>query len=267
MIRAKRRYSALVGVLLVTGSAFAQSAEPTRTSTKPLFTATDAWILGSITAVSVLMIQKDEPMLRAIQRDTSDFRLKTAKNLRYINEKSVLALDVLLYGAGKLSGNKRLADIGLHGAEAVAVASVVSTLIKSTTGRPRPFESDNDAFSFKPNKGWSDGHYRSFPSLHVAGSFAFATALVAETRRHNSGAAKFYAPVLYAVAIAPGVGRMYENYHWPSDVVLGSLIGIYAGTKTVQYVHSHPGNRGDRWFLGARSDEAGIPMVMLSRRF
>lgn len=263
MNRANSLIAGLISLSLAT-PALSQQLD---TKTKPLFSTTDAWILGSVAAASVLMIQFDEPMLRAIQRDTSTGRLRTAKNLRYINEKSMLALDILLYGAGKLSGNKRLADIGLHGAEAVAVASVVSTLIKSTTGRPRPFESGNDAFAFKPNKGWSDGHYRSFPSLHVAGSFAFATALVSETRRHNAGAARFYAPVLYAVAIAPGLGRMYENYHWPSDVVLGSLIGIYAGTKTVRYVHSHPGNRGDRWFLGARSGDEGIPMVMLSRRF
>lgn len=267
MIRAKRLCIALVGVVLAGSPAPGQPSDTSRISTKPLFTSTDAWILGSVAAISVLMIQKDEPMIRAIQRDSSRGLVKTVHNLRYVNEKSLMALDVVLYGVGKLSGNKELADVGLHGAEAIAVASVVSTLIKSTAGRPRPYLSNQDAFAFKPNKGWTDGRYRSFPSLHVGGSFAFATAMVAETRRHAPGATKIYAPFIYAFALAPGLARIYDNHHWPSDVVLGSLIGIYAGAKTVQYTHSHPGNRGDRWFLGSRSDDEGIPMVLLSRRF
>ena len=263
-----RRFIVLSGAaaLLLPVATDAQPADTARVSTKPLFTQADGWILGGLTLASVVMIQFDKPTIQAIQRDTNEFRLRTAERLRYVNEKSLLALDVLLYGIGRISGNERLADLGLHGAEAIAVASVVSTLIKSTTGRPRPFLSGQDAFAFEPNKGWSDGKYRSFPSLHVAGSFAFATALVAETRQYWPKGTRIYAPILYVAAISPGVARIYDNFHWPSDVLLGSLIGIYAGAKTVRYAHSHPGNRVDRWMLGA-SGVDGVPMIVLTRRF
>ena len=256
----------LATLVLGASSLTAQPADTSRISRKPLFSAADAWILGGVAAASVLMIQADKRILLTVQRDTSEFLLNTAKKLRYINEKSLLALDVVLYGVGRVSGNRHLADLGLHGAEGIAVASVVSTLIKSTSGRPRPRTSGQDPFAFEPNKGWTDGRYRSFPSLHVAGSFAFATALVAETRKHHPRAVRFYAPVLYGLALTPGLGRIYDDFHWPSDVLLGSLIGIYAGAKTVQYAHSHPGNRIDRWMLGARTS-MGVPMVVISRAF
>lgn len=261
----------ILGVLMLSvaaaGGAHAQPADTTRISTKPLFTSADAWILGGVTLASVLMIQVDRDAIRAIQRDTSDFRLNSAKRLKHVNEKTLLALDVVLYGVGRATGNERLADLGLHGAEAIAVASVVSTLIKSTTGRPRPFVSGQDPFAFEPNKGWGSGQYRSFPSLHVAGSMAFATAMVAETKRHWPTATKIYAPVIYAAALTPGLARIYDNFHWPSDVLLGSLIGIYAGAKTVRYAHSHPNNRIDRWLLGARTDDNGVPVLVVTRRF
>jgi membrane-associated phospholipid phosphatase len=234
-------------------------------STKPLFTKTDAWVAGGLTAASILLIQVDKPILRAVQRDSSPFKDRNADRLKYINEKSLLALDVVLYGVGRLGRMERVADIGLHGSEAIIIASAVSTVIKSTTGRPRPRTSGQDPFEFKPNKGWTDGAYRSFPSLHQAGSLAFASALVAETGHWWPKQKKWVAPAAYSVAILPGIARIYTDFHWTSDAVLGSVIGVYAGMKTVQYAHSHPGSRADRWLLGVQPGAA--PMFVISRKF
>ena len=252
--------------LLLVPSLGAQPADTTRRSSTPLFTSRDAYIIGGITAASVLLIQSDKAIIQRIQRDTSATLRHNADRLKYINEKSLLAVDVVLYGVGKLGHMERLADIGLHGSEAIAVASVVSTIIKSTTGRPRPRESGQDPFAFKPNKGWTDGRYRSFPSLHQAGSLAFASALVAETHISWPERTKFVAPVAYGLAVLPGVARIYTNYHWTSDAVLGAMIGTYAGIKTVQYAHSHPNNRVDRWLLSA-THTGDAPMLVIRRKF
>lgn len=257
---------AILCALFLSPALPAQPADTTRRSTKPLFTARDAYIIGGISAVSVLLIQSDKAIIREIQRDTSARLRNTAEQLKYINEKSLLAVDVVLYGVGRIGRMERLADIGLHGSEAIAVASVVSTLIKSTTGRPRPRTSGQDPFEFKPNKGWNDGRYRSFPSLHQAGSLAFASALVAETQMSWPEKTKFIAPLAYGFAMLPGVARIYTNFHWTSDAVLGAMIGTYAGIKTVQYAHSHPNNRIDRWLLSARY-AGDVPMLVLQRQF
>lgn len=265
-----RLFSNAQGIVLcalsISASLSAQPADTTKRSTKPLFTARDAYIIGGITAASVVMIQYDKQIIREIQRDTSESLRRHADQLKYINEKSLLAVDVVLYGVGRIAGFERLADIGLHGAESIVAASVVSTLVKSTTGRPRPRTSGQDPFAFKPNKGWNDGRYRSFPSLHQAGSLAFASALVEETKISWPEKTKYVAPVVYGLAMLPGVARIYTNFHWTSDALLGAMIGTYSGIKTVQYAHSHPGNRVDRWLLSAHYN-AGAATLVAARKF
>lgn len=62
----------------------------------------------------------------------------------------------------------------------------------------------------------------SFPSGHTASSFAAATAL-----------STFYpkaSPLVFGLAAGVGVSRVHLGHHFPSDVAVGSLIGIAAGT-------------------------------------
>jgi undecaprenyl-diphosphatase len=65
----------------------------------------------------------------------------------------------------------------------------------------------------------------SFPSGHTAASFAAATAT-----------ATFYprvAPLVFALATGVGVSRVHLGHHFPSDVVVGGLIGVGCGTVLV----------------------------------
>jgi len=62
----------------------------------------------------------------------------------------------------------------------------------------------------------------SFPSGHAASSFAAATAL-----------ATFYpkaSPLVFGLATGVGLSRVHLGHHFPSDVAVGSLIGIATGT-------------------------------------
>ncbi len=62
----------------------------------------------------------------------------------------------------------------------------------------------------------------SFPSGHSASSFAAATATAA-----------FYpqvAPLVFALATGVAVSRVHLGHHFPSDVLVGSAIGVAAGS-------------------------------------
>ncbi len=62
----------------------------------------------------------------------------------------------------------------------------------------------------------------SFPSGHSASSFAAATATAA-----------FYpamAPLVYALATGVGVSRVHLGHHFPSDVIVGGVVGIGLGS-------------------------------------
>jgi undecaprenyl-diphosphatase len=62
----------------------------------------------------------------------------------------------------------------------------------------------------------------SFPSGHSASSFAAATTLAAYYPKA--------APLAFALATGVAASRVHLGHHFPSDTVVGGLIGIAAGT-------------------------------------
>lgn len=63
----------------------------------------------------------------------------------------------------------------------------------------------------------------SFPSGHTASAFTNATFLHKEYGQYRSG---LYTIGGYATAVATGFGRVLNNRHWISDVMVGAGIGI-----------------------------------------
>ncbi len=74
----------------------------------------------------------------------------------------------------------------------------------------------------------------SMPSGHTAQAFVSATILDMEYR-DTSPWISFGG---YAVATTTAIGRMVNNKHWISDVLIGAGIGIFSA-KTVYYTHRY----------------------------
>jgi len=279
--RSARR--ALGSLLLAAGIAgphalVAQTAAPSgsdsvrtaHASTEPLFTRRDAYIGAGFAVATVALLPLDRHVALRLQDSTAQtnrFFHHAATGLEVFTSPGAFVIGGSLYAIGRLGHFGRVADLGLHGTEAVVLADVVTSALKGTAGRARPFAvSDTNAADFKFGRGFTKSQYMSFPSGHTTTAFAAASAVTAETSRWWPRSTWYIAPVMYGGATLVGLSRMYHNKHWASDVILGAGIGTFSGLKVVQYQHAHLGNRIDRWLLSTTvaADGAGGAMLAWS---
>lgn len=237
---------------------------------KTLFTYRDAALAAGFVGLTFAMFPADRHIAESLQdpelRENRFFD-NSAKGVEYITTPGSFFIGGGLYVAGKLTKNKNLTDLGWHGTEAIILSSSITSLLKGTLGRARPYVTgDTNPHDFKfmrgfrtsnlptdptTGKAYHAGDFQSFPSGHTTTAFAAAAVVTSETRRIWPGAVWFVAPAMYGGATLVGLSRMYHNNHWASDVVLGAAIGTFSGLKVVRYSHAHPDNKLDRFILGA----------------
>jgi membrane-associated phospholipid phosphatase len=244
-------------VLASAGEVAAQPADTTRVSSAPLFTRRDAWAAAAFLAGTAAMWPLDERFAKRLQTPNTQenrFFKDAATGVEAIAAPGAYIIGGSLYAVGRLSGNRHMADLGWHGTEAVLVGTGAFGLLKGIFGRARPETVDaRDPSSYQFGRGFGGGPYAAFPSGHTTTAFAAAAAVTAETSRWWPKTRWIIGPAMYGGATMVGLSRMYNNKHWASDVVMGALLGTFSGLKVVQYHHSHPDNRLDRWILGRTS--------------
>jgi len=244
---------ALCAALLFPALVLAQSSEDSlKTSQEPLFTAEDALFAGGVIFATVAIAPLDKRFADYLQGapQTNRFFRRVSRVVETIAQPGAYFIGGALYAIGKLADNERMADLGLHGSEAIIAGLLVTNIIKIGAGRQRPYVDIDKPNNFGFMRGWNQEQYRSFPSGHSLIGFAAAAAVVEETRRWWPQSVWYIAPAMYGGAGLIALSRMYDNKHWASDVLIGGLIGTFAGLKVVKYHHTHPDNRIDRWLLG-----------------
>jgi membrane-associated phospholipid phosphatase len=220
-------------------------------SPRRLFTGADALLVGGIMVGARLIHPLDAHYMRRLQDSSTQANRKLQVLSTIVRTTAAPGAWIIggsMYAAGRLSGNTKLADLGLHGTEALMVGEVTATAMKLAIGRARPYVNGNPN-DYEFGRGFKSGDYKSFPSGHSVAAFAAAAAVSSETSRWAPGSRWIIGPVMYGGAALVGMSRMYNNQHWASDVIVGAGIGTLAGLKVVRYQHSHPGNRLDKWLL------------------
>ncbi len=136
-----------------------------------------------------------------------------------------IAAPVAVFTAGLIKHDKILQKDAAYMAGAFVLSSIITTGTKHLVKRNRPYVD----YPFI-NKLAEGGGY-SFPSGHTSAAFTTATSL------------SLYFPKWYVIlpsylwAASVGYARMYQGVHYPSDVLVGAIVG--SGSAWVSYKAQH----------------------------
>ncbi|MBK1834344.1 phosphatase PAP2 family protein [Roseibacillus ishigakijimensis] len=146
------------------------------------------------------------------------------------------ALFLILVGLWRSKPHWRRAGLAFLLAGGMAGLSVQT--MKTLPGRPRPStvvkkEEATSAFDFRgPN---FKGGWRGYPSGHSASAWGSALVLGLYFRRLLIPAIAFSLLIAWS--------RVYGNYHWPTDALHGSAIGIFFAWLWSRFPPESPATR------------------------
>ena len=100
----------------------------------------------------------------------------------------------------------------------VLVAVILTAILQATFKRPRPKETKTSYKPFVPTY--------SFPSMHAAVSFAFASSLSVAFLDSWLVHPILYAAVFFFVAICVAISRVIVGVHYAFDTLAGAVLGV-----------------------------------------
>jgi membrane-associated phospholipid phosphatase len=140
----------------------------------------------------------------------------------------------IAWWAGARAGNERLAEASSLGLEALATSGLWNEALKQLTARARPPGGSLGSF-------WNYGgappgqEVGSFPSGHA--QIAFTVAAVYATAYREK---PWVAWLAYGAASAISLGRVALGRHFPTDVIVGGMLGASIGRFTVARARGEP---------------------------
>ncbi len=143
----------------------------------------------------------------------------------------VIGTPVLMVGIGLVKKDSALIRNSIYTGATVLTSAIISSILKYSINRTRPF------ITYPILEKMTSAGSPSFPSGHTSDAFALATCI-------SIAYPKWYVIVpSYAWAGAVGYSRMDLGVHYPSDVLMGAVIGggsaylCYKGKQWIDKKH------------------------------
>ncbi len=146
---------------------------------------------------------------------------------------------------------RRTRRLGVTMLLAISIGALITNLtVKPLVARPRPYTWDGSVFQqFWIQMGRHTESDKSFPSGHMTAACASMIPLVILARPWQKILAALF-------AILMGLSRIYLCVHFPSDVLGGLIVGLFAGTLAVLIAQKLP--RGwYQWDFARKKQPAG----------
>jgi membrane-associated phospholipid phosphatase len=187
-------------------------------NTKSFFILSIIWI---ITLSILLYIFGDNKILWSINNTNTNFLDRFNAALSGFGRGDILAIFfIIFFCIPELRTKKYVFSSGLYG----IIASVTIFGLKHLIARPRPlsvFSTRLHIVHFLDN-----AFEYSMPSGHTAGAFSFAAFILFSYQKYLP---KYAGIILFVLAAGCGISRVYLAQHYISDVIAGSIVGLFIG--------------------------------------
>lgn len=188
----------------------------------------DFLTLGIVTASTITAMQFDESIKTEVFKIDSNKKHWLMEAGRYWGESIPSAsLSGILLIHGILANDNTTKKIGFEIVQSFIFSVSVTSALKIAIGRARPY-TETSSSTFSPFS--FDNNNLSLPSGHTTIAFSLSTVLAKNTNNYGLKILAFIPAILTATS------RVYQNYHWTSDVLLGAAIGYFTG-KYVTDLH------------------------------
>ena len=167
------------------------------------------------------LIAYDEQAVRAVPKDFESAS-HLASNAAIVGTGLALG-SVFIHGLK--TDNEHAKEMGYLGLEALANTFTVYTAMQLLAARQRPFEGTGEGSFFR-----NHSVNTSFPAGHVMFTFVMATTVAHEYPK------PWVQALAYGAALTVAGARFTGRNHFPSDLLVGSVIGYLIGTHIF---HSH----------------------------
>jgi membrane-associated phospholipid phosphatase len=201
------------------------------------FGRSDLWNAASL-AAAIAMSPLDRSLTGLVRDDealANPYIRHASHAISFLGGSAPMIIGGAAYLAGRHWHMPGVTDVALHTTEAMVTATAVSSVLKVTVGRSRPFMSnDGDSDEFRLSR---SSNFQSFPSGHTTAAFALAAALTSESDTWWPHHHRLVGTALYGAATLVGLSRIYDDKHWASDVAAGAAIGTFSGLTIVRFNH------------------------------
>jgi membrane-associated phospholipid phosphatase len=184
-----------------------------------------SWIipLGALTG---LLIASDSHTMTAHIR-SNPLAMARSASISNASLAGLVAIPAVMYGFGRLHENSRLEEGAVLAGESFVDSLIANEALKFTLRRERPLQ-DGARGSFFASS-WTNA---SFPSTHAMLSWSVASAIA---HRYPGWLTQ---TVVYSLAAASSLPRVTAERHFPSDVVVGGVLGWLIGRGVFRLRHT-----------------------------
>jgi membrane-associated phospholipid phosphatase len=184
--------------------------------------------LGLITVPGCLSMFVDQPIRDAVLRDNQKYYKSVPIEFGRIYGELYSPI-VFFTGFGiysVITGDIKARKIAYEIGQASLYAGGINYILKVALGRARPNLNMGNG-TYRPFTSFTNGDYHSMPGGHSTAAFVISTVL---SRNINPVWLKI---LIYAPAVLTMTSRVYQDWHWTSDNLIGAAFGYYIGNWVV----------------------------------